>query len=527
MRFFNTAGPVKPDLHYCLPPLTRWHLPTVLQLIQQQKYFVLHAPRQTGKTSCLLALQDYLNARDDYHCIYVNVEVGQSAREHVTEAMRAIIAQALQKAEPVVGPLVPVDEIATELDRWGGHATFNRLLTLWSQRAARPLVLLLDEIDSLIGDTLISILRQLRTGYTDRPAAFPQSVVLCGVRDVRDYRIHASSEKAIITGGSAFNIKATSLRLGDFNRTEMETLYSQHTEATGQVFETAALERLWELTQGQPWLINALGQEVCFEMPAGQERTQPLSVALVDEAKENLILRREIHLDQLADKLREERVRRVIEPLLAGHELAEHFHPDDVNYLVDLGLIRRVVGSTLTVSNPIYREIIPRELGWTIQEGMAQETAWYINPDDRLNLPKLLVAFQDFFRQHSEHWVERFQYREAGPQLLMQAFLQRIVNGGGRIEREYGLGRLRTDLLVVWFHPAGTQRVVIELKLLHKSLEQTVAQGVQQTWEYLDRCGAEEGHLLIFDRTPGKAWEDKLFRRQETVRGQVIQVWGM
>ena len=58
-------------------------------------------------------------------------------------------------------------------------------------------------------------------------------------------------------------------------------------------------------------------------------------------------------------------------------------------------------------------------------------------------------------------------------------------------------------------------------------LEQTLALGLEQTWEYLDRCGAEEGHLVIFDRTPGKTWEEKLFRRQETVRGRQITVWGM
>jgi hypothetical protein len=123
--------------------------------------------------------------------------------------------------------------------------------------------------------------------------------------------------------------------------------------------------------------------------------------------------------------------------------------------------------------------------------------------------------------------VERFQYKEAGPQLLIQAFLQRIVNGGGRIEREYGLGHLRTDLLVIWNTPVGVQKAVIKLKLLHKSLAQTLADGLQQTLAYLDRCGAEEGHLLIFDRTPGKPWEDKLFHRQETAQGKVIQVWGM
>jgi hypothetical protein len=138
-----------------------------------------------------------------------------------------------------------------------------------------------------------------------------------------------------------------------------------------------------------------------------------------------------------------------------------------------------------------------------------------------------LGAFQDFFREHSEHWVERFQYKEAGPQLLLQAFLQRIVNGGGRIEREYGLGRMRTDLLVIWPYPGGRQRMVIELKILHKSLERTLTTGLEQTWAYMDRCGAEEGHLVIFDRTPGKAWEEKLFRRQESCHGCSILVWGM
>ena len=268
----------------------------------------------------------------------------------------------------------------------------------------------------------------------------------------------------------------------------------------------------------------------------------------MDEARENLILRRETHLDQLADKLQEERVRRVIEPLLAGNDLAVEFRPDDVAYTQDLGLIRQHVNGRIQISNCIYQEVIPRELGWNIQSGMSQQTQWYVRADGRLDMPKLLAAFQQFFREHSEHWVERFQYKEAGPQLLLQAFLQRIVNGGGRIEREYGLGRMRTDLLVLWpvsrspeFLPAPpgrgrvgvggfeeeTQKIVIELKLLHKSLEQTLALGLEQTWEYLDRCGAQEGHLVIFDRIPGKAWEEKLFERRETVHGRSIAVWGM
>ena len=126
------------------------------------------------------------------------------------------------------------------------------------------------------------------------------------------------------------------------------------------------------------------------------------------------------------------------------------------------------------------------------------------------------------------NWVERFQYKEAGPQLLPQAFLQRIVNGGGRVEREYGLGRMCTDLLIIWPRrdADGAQRVVVECKLLHKSLADTIAAGLQQTGEYMDRSAATEGHLVIFDRDEGRPWRDKVFRRDDA-GGTGITVWGM
>ena len=408
MRFFNTAGPIQPDIHYHIPPLTRLDVDDLLLLIRQRKYFVLHAPRQTGKTSALLALRDELNAGDEFRCAYVNVEVGQSAREDVNAAMQAILSALALSADDR-----SVEEVWSEtLATAGPHMALQRTLAHWSESDARPLVLMIDEIDALIGDTLIAVLRQLRAGYPERPGRFPQSVILCGVRDVRDYRIHSSAENAIIAGGSAFNVRAESLRLGDFSRGEVDSLLTQHTEETVQDFTDEARCAVWELTRGQPWLVNALAYEACFGNRGGRDRTRPITAEAIQDAREQLILRRETHLDQLADKLREERVRRVIEPLLSGGAV-DSIAADDIQYARDLGLVGP--GKPLDVANPIYREVIPRDLTYTTQEMMIHDDpAWFVGEDGSLLTDKLLTAFQAFFREHSEHWVERFQYKQRG-----------------------------------------------------------------------------------------------------------------
>ena len=525
MRFFNTTGPVVAADHYCIPPLERLNLVEVLRLIRDKRYFVLHAPRQTGKTSALLALCDLLNAEGTYRCVYVNVEGGQAAREDVEQVTRTFLGVLALRASLILNDEFLLKVWSGILAEYGPHAALQVALTRWAQADPKPLVLLIDEIDALIGDALLSVLRQLRAGYDSRPEGFPQSVVLCGVRDVRDYRIQSTAENAIIAGGSAFNIRAESLRLGDFSQDEVFALISQHTAETGQAFTAEALETIWTQTQGQPWLVNALAYEAGFKNETGQDRSQPITDNAIYDAREQLILRREIHLDQLADKLQETRVQRVIEPLLSGGEDSD-FSTRDLEYVRDLGLIASE--GPLRIANPIYAEVVPRELTYAAQVGLNEDTAWYVNADGSLNVVKLLTAFQTFFREHSEHWVTRFQYQEAGPQLLLQAFLQRIVNSGGRIEREYGLVRMRTDLLIVWPQGDQTRKIVIECKLLHKSLEQTIAEGLEQTAEYMDRCAAEAGNLVIFDRRAGRRWEDKVFHRRCASEGGVeIDVWGM
>ncbi len=506
MRFFNTEGPVHLDEHYAIQPLKRVDIDELLGLIRAKRYFVLHAPRQTGKTSALIALRDLLNRGEagNFRCVDVNVEVGQVARDDTARGIRAILGS-LADSALLLGDDYPTGVWLDVLADMGPENALKGLLTRWCVANPVPLVLLVDEIDSLVGDTLLSVLRQLRAGYQQRPGGFPQSVVLCGVRDIRDYRIRSSTGE-VIAGGSPFNVAAKSLRMGDFTETETRALMAQHTEETGQRFSSSAQEAVWTQTRGQPWLVNALCAGACFDNKAGRDRSRTIEVDDIYAAREELILSRRTHLDQLAHKLEEARVRRVVEPILSGGEARHEIR--DLEYVRDLGLIDG--NQPPRIANPIYAEVVPRELGYILQSSLDQNPAWYVDDDGGLNMDKLLTAFRTFFGEHSEHWLGRFgDYPEAGPQLILQSYLQRVVNGGGRIEREYGLGRGRTDLLVLWPREVGQpsdlwERFVVECKVLRdsdrKGLAWTVERGVEQTLGYMKKCRAEEGHLVVIDR---------------------------
>ena len=524
MRKFNRTGPVFADRHYCIPPLSRVNLDEILELIAEMEYFVLHAPRQTGKTSILLALQDRLNAEGKYRCLYVNVEGGQAAKEDTARAMRALLGQVASRSRDILQDDF-VDKMRSEyLQKEGPDGALGEMLVRWSATHPQPLVLLIDEIDTLVGDTLISVLRQLRGNYDRRPHHFPQSVILCGVRDVRDYQIYSSREGTHVKGGSAFNIKAESLRLGDFSQSDVRELLAQHTAERGQAFEAGAIERIWALTCGQPWLVNALAYEACFKGEAGGESSQPVRTDAIDQAKESLILKRVTHLHQLADKLREDRVRRVILPMLAGSEDWD-YSLRDLEYVRDLGLV--APEGEVRIANPIYAEVVPRELTAVLQSGLETQVdpAWYVNTDGSLDVAGLLSAFQGYFRENAESWVERYGHAKAGPQLVLHAYLQRVVNSGGRIEREYAVGRGRTDLLIQWRQvgPGGhvrTRKYVIECKVrtAKVGLDRLICEGLEQTATYMDGCGAEAGHLVLFDLRPGQSWEERVFRKDPEPR---------
>jgi hypothetical protein len=486
-RWFNTAGPCKADIHYMLPPTLR--LPNLERLIAQENYFVIHAPRQTGKTTAMLDLAKQLTASGFYTAVMVSAEVGAPFSNNPGAAELAILgswwASARLDLPTDLHPPSPFDEAQP-------GQRIQATLQTWAQASPRPLVLFIDEIDSLQDEALISILRQWRDGYRARPENFPQSVGLIGLRDVRDYKVAAGGSNRLNTA-SPFNIKVRSLTLRNFNAAEVGQLYRQHTEDTGQVFTEAAIATAFDLTQGQPWLVNALAKEIVEEMVT--DTSVAITAEHIHEAKEILIKRQDTHLDSLAERLREPRVKAIIEPILAGLALGD-IPNDDRQYVIDLGLLQRDPAGGLVISNPIYREVIPRVLSQGTQDSLPHISPSWLTSSGELDTDALLQAFLVFWRQHGEALLGSAAYHKIAPHLVLMAFLHRVVNGGGTLEREYAIGRDRMDLCLKY----GATTLGIELKVWRDKKGDPVSDGLAQLDSYLGKLGLNFGWLIIFDR---------------------------
>jgi hypothetical protein len=349
-RCFNIAGPCQPDIHYMLPPTVR--LPSLERLIGQRSYFVIHAPRQTGKTTAMLTLAQQLTASGHYAAVMVSAEVGAPFSNDLGAAELSILGAWRDTIADRLPPeLQPLTWVYAEP---GQRIRAN--LRLWAQNCQLPLVLFIDEIDSLQDEALISVLRQLRDGYPNRPQNFPTTVGLIGLRDVRDYKVASGGSNRLNTA-SPFNIKVRSLTMRDFNDAEVAQLYQQHTEDTGQIFTLEAVETAYNLTQGQPWLVNALAKEIVEELVT--DTSVEITAEHIHQAKEILIAHQDTHLDSLAERLQEPRVKAIIEPMLAGLELG-NVPNDDIQFVIDLGLCKMEPQGGLVIANPIYREVLQK-----------------------------------------------------------------------------------------------------------------------------------------------------------------------
>ena len=515
-RWFNIAGPCFAAEHYMIPPERRAR--EAVTLIDQGRWFSLVSGRQTGKTTVVQHLARQLSAPGDRLVLWVDLETARGLEEPA--AAFPVILAAFQRtlardAPELVRPETEVSRLLTVPE----EALVGYLGGLCAA-SPRPLVLLFDEADVLAGPAMVSFLTQLRAVYLARAAqAAPRSVVLIGTRAIRDYVVGEDGRRRVPWLGTAspFNVTVENVTLPAFTAAEVEELVQQHTTETGQRFEPDAIARIYALSAGHPWLVNALADQATRrDVP---DRSVAITREHIDAAKETLILERRTHLDSLLARLREPRVRRILDPMLAGARVSGELLHDDLAYVMGLGLVRVHAGQ-VEIANPIYREVLPRALAFEQQIQIHEQAAWYLTPDGKLDMRRLLEAWQVFWRRDGHLAAEGFGYRESGPHLMLMAFLQRVVNGGGHIEREYALGRGALDLSITW----RTQRIAVEVKLRRDT--ETEAEALEQLARYLDHLGLDEGWLVLFDLRAKTPWEERLFIRSEQVGSRRVHVVG-
>ncbi len=517
MKRFNTTGPCFPDEHYMMPALDR--LPGVRDLVSRGDYFVVHAPRQTGKTTALQALVSEINAKGEMLALYCTLESLQNTAD-VQVANKIIRELIVGNAKRI--PSFPHDgELhPAPVDIGQIMLSVRTVLTDICDIVGKPLVVFFDEADCLVGDVLISFLRQLRDGYVNRKMIpFPKSIALVGMLDVRDYKAQLRPDGQSLGQVSPFNIIAEDLLIPNFTEGDIAALYTQHSEETGQRFAEGVVEAVWRWTRGQPWLVNAIAND-CVAKIHGNRFDETVTVEDVEAAKEAIIRRRDTHVDSLMERMREPRVRRIVEPLISGDRSDVSYNDEDYRYIIDLGLLR-VDRGALVPANPMYAEIIGRYLSRGEQDAMIRsipETPWV--KDDGLDMPGLMAAFQQFWRENSGADRDIMGYRESVPHLVLMAFLQRVTNGGGHINREMALGTGRLDLCVEF----RGGRYAIEVKT---SANFKGEKSYEQCAKYLDSLGLSEGWMPIFEKSTEKSWDEKIYTRDETFNGKTIHVIGL
>jgi hypothetical protein len=449
-----------------------------------------------------------INSGSEAIACYVSVERCQGI-DDAAVAMPSI-CEAIKSSADKFGVIVP------SVDTTEAHSMLDNILSKWAQLIApKPLIVLFDEVDVLSGETLISFLRQLRGGFAGRGIGkFPTSIALVGMRDLKDY-ITATKDGVKPNPGSPFNIKEDSAVLSNFHKDDIAKLFAQRTQETGQKITQAALDYVYEQSKGQPWLVNSLLARATLRILKEDSR-ETVTKELIKQAREQMILARETHLDALAVRLDDPRVFKVIETLMTGEPDPNLPQSDAFQYSLDLGLVT-IERGTPTISNPIYREILARKMTYGAQLAITEPEWQWKKSDGSLDMEKLLKEFQKFWRANSEIWEEKSDYTEAFPHLLLQAFLQRVLNGGGQIDREYAAGRGRMDLLIEY----GKNKYIIEIKLIrdYNTAKQIKEEGLKQIRKYKDAAAPEaSAYLMIFDRRSKKkktVWGKRITWTQE------------
>lgn len=512
-RFFNNSGPVNELDHFCVPPIRRLDTNKVWQLILQKKYFLVCGPKQCGKTSYLLALAKALNRNGYVKCLYFNVESLRGVQEDLVESIRSVLFEISSRARDTFGDEYLEELVPAILERRGPYQALNELLTQWSKRSPKPIVLFIDEIDTIEGKVLTSFLSQIRAGYDKRPALFPQSIVFCATHDVIDKQ---------------FNVKDATLKISALRREDLDAMIAAYSTMAGIGIDKEAIDRVWRYSAGQPWIISTLAGELFHEI-APAKGIGKISSGQVEEAIDNILAKGGNHMEYLVSQLRDERVKNCLAPILASGSLTASDSERDLSYIQELGLVK---ADKAEIANDLYREMIPRALIEPVSYMLNLEGSAFLRPDGKgLDAMKMLKSFQALFRNHGDRLVSLIDYGVAGRILVFQALLQKFVDGSNRVSREFGIGQGRVVLRLERSYPERQslafileQYAVFSLERFKPLVAELAEEGAAYSQNWLGpSC---EVHVVAINTNPQFDWEGRPPCIRKELKGATVHVWG-
>lgn len=482
-RRFNTVGSCEPEQHYILDAKER--LPQVKALVNKGAYFWLHGPRQTGKTTAMTQWATQLTQKSKYAAIVVSVNSLEPSTEQTSMLEEESFLHDLREAaRPLPEDLQPPD--------WGyqvGGQRIRSALTTWAEACPRPLVIFFDDVETLEGKALTLFLRQLWRGAKERPQRFPQSIALMGLQDINSLTVGSQ----INTPGSLFHqLRTSTLAIQSFTLEEVANVYQKHTDATGQLFTLEAVDRAFELTQGQPWLVNAIGQH------AISHTEEPIESIHMEAAATHLLQQQNQHytipLDHLTSRLFHPANRAILEAIFVEKPI--HASVQDMQRLVALGLCQVESSGGLVIANPLYRELMLQELSRPAIASLGYLDPSWRNPDGTVNLKQCWEAFCDLWQHQGDALMQTIAYSDIAPYLAVMAFFHHVVHPEGSLTQTHNLRQQYVKLML----SVASLDVIIHIMVWTDEYPDPKEKGLMHLETILSQQSVRHAGLIIVDQ---------------------------
>lgn len=486
MREFNTFGPVNPQYHY---HVNRVAVKAALrEKVEKGRYMTLNAARQTGKTTLFRELVDELEATGAYFGILLDFE---QLADFSGERFYERLSQMLSRWQPIEKPTAVVPHTMRD------QGDFVDWLRATSLALGRRVVLIIDEFDAIPMETVKALLSQFRAMYLERYdyTDVIHSILFVGVRNI----------PALLAGTqSPFNI-ADHFTVPYFTDAEITELLHQHTVDTGQPFAVEAIDRIYRETEGQPFLVNRLGQLLTREIAI--DRTQTITAAHVEYALVKLINENNTHFYSIRSKAALHRAE--LMSTLFNPTRYYDFQDDTTQELLMYGVLRVVTDEQgldyARIANSIYRKMLVKAFAPShalIRQALNGSVQSRYVVDGALHFDALMDAFKAFMEEHGVRLLKSEASQRpleiSGQYLLLSYLTAALQSVGGYVTIESLSSAGEMDILAFY----RNQRFIVGTKVWYGQAR--FDQGKAQLVAYLQASGLPKGWLVVFDEKLGE-----------------------